>query len=96
MHNRTAILALHGTKRKNLLAQSPLSPVSYRSLALAYHECEALQMGNNLVKYGFILDRLYQQSYLNFDNEEQHKSLKCPCTTVDTQHNSTQWVVITV
>lgn len=29
--------------------------------------------GGNLLKYGFILNALYQQSNLNFDNEEHRK-----------------------
>lgn len=38
----------------------------------------ALQGSDYLLKYGFILERLYQQSYLNVYNEEHCKSPKCP------------------
>lgn len=56
----------------------------------------ALQGGDYLLKYGFILERLYQQSYLNFDNEEHCKSPKCIYTTAYTQNNREQWVAIIV
>lgn len=56
----------------------------------------ALQGSDYLLKYGFILERLYQQSYLNVYNEEHCKSPKCPRTAEYTQHNSTQQVVIIV
>lgn len=51
----------------------------------------AAQGGNNPLKYGFILDRVYQRGYLNFDNEEHCKSPRVPLYGgADTQHRSTQ------
>lgn len=56
----------------------------------------ALRGSDYLLEYGFVLERLYQQSYLNVDNEEHCKPSKCRGTAEYTQNNSTQQVVIIV